>query len=112
MAILAWICLIVLYLSLNSKTSSVFKKGIADILKALVHPALIRFFALYVFYLCISIFCLSGLGLWDFSLLKGTVIWFVTVGFVTVSKINNTSNHTTYFKEWLLDNLKAIVLIE
>lgn len=107
---LAWATWILIAL-----TACMFSKNIrqsfADILKALfalkISVSLLAFFihtALYVF-------ILFKLGLWDISLLKDTLIWAFSFGFISLMNINKV-NDIKYFKTVLLDTIKWTIAIE
>ncbi len=107
---LAWATWILIAL-----TACMFSKNIRQsfvgILKALfawkISVSLLAFFihtALYVF-------ILFKLGLWDISLLKDTLIWAFSFGFISLMNINKV-NDSKYFKTVLLDTIKWTIAIE
>lgn len=112
LAILAWAGIIFLILIMRNKTRDIVKKSSQDILRSLLQPVLLKFFASYASYFLLCLFCLSGFHLWDLSLLKSALIWFFSVGIVTAFKISSIDHRLSYFKEWVLDNLKVIIVLE
>ncbi len=57
------------------------------------------------------VFLLYKLNLWDFSLLKDTIFWFVGLGFITLINVNK-ANDINYFKNFVLDTLKWTIIVE
>jgi len=96
-------------------TVCMFSKGIRQslvgILKALfawkIFVSLLAFFihtALYVF-------VLYKIGVWNISLLKDTIIWTFSFGFVSLVNINKVNN-TKYFRNIFFDSIKWTIAIE
>ncbi len=55
--------------------------------------------------------CLYYLNIWNFGLLKDTIIW--SIAFSTILFFNiNKAKDLTYFKPVILENFKAIVILE
>ncbi|MCJ8146537.1 hypothetical protein MKI79_06425 [Acinetobacter sp. A3.8] len=69
--------------------------------------------SLFAFYLHTSfyIFLLYKLGFWNISLLKDTIIWSLSFGFVSLMNINKVDD-TKYFKNVFLDAIKWTIAIE
>jgi hypothetical protein len=72
---------------------------------------LVLFGALYA-YLGLVIWGLSALSLWDLGQTKNTMAWSVAVGIVTMFRLPNLAEDVPFFRDWLLDNLKLIALVE
>jgi len=53
------------------------------------------------------------IGFWDKSMLKDTVVWTVTVGFVMLAQsATKATKDDRYFKEIFLENIKLTVIVE
>lgn len=107
---LAWATWILIAL-IACMFSKNIRQSFADILKALfawkISVSLLAFFihtGLYVF-------ILFKLGFWDISLLKDTLIWAFSFGFVSLMNVNKV-NDSKYFKTVLLDTIKWTIALE
>jgi hypothetical protein len=69
-------------------------------------------FWLLVAYTAAVVAALSQLSLWDAGELKTTMIWLVAVGLATLFKLPQIREKTHFFREWALDNLKLIGVLE
>jgi hypothetical protein len=64
-----------------------------------------------VYTLC-EVLLLIKLGLWDFSQIKNTLVWFFSVGFLSLFQMNAIKSDGKYFKRIVFDNLKLIAIIQ
>lgn len=91
--------------------SKSIRQSIFGIFKALfawkISVSLLAFFLHTAFY----VFILSKTGLWNPSLLKDTIIWALSFGFVSLMNINKV-NDTKYFKNVFIDAIKWTIAIE
>jgi hypothetical protein len=87
------------------------RKSIFSVLKALfawqISISLLAFFL----HTSIYVFILFKLGLWNISLLKDTIIWTLSFGFISLININKV-NSSKYFKNVLIDAVKWTIGIE
>lgn len=87
------------------------RQSILGVLKALfawkISVSLLAFFAHTTFY----VFILYKLGFWNIALLKDTIIWTLSFGFVSLMNINKI-NDTKYFKNIFIDAIKWTIAIE
>lgn len=100
LAFLIWAFLIILYL--------VFKKiglrSISSLLRMIFWSKLTIHFLIILFYTIAITYFLDKIGLWNLSQLKNTVLWFLTVGAVSLFyTIDKTKSN--YLKETLKDVL-------
>lgn len=63
-------------------------------------------------YIGLTVLCLDGLQIWDTSQIKNTIMWSIFVGMAAVYKATNNSKGLVFFKEWIIDNLKLIAVLE
>jgi len=63
-------------------------------------------------YVVMMIYGLARLGLWDFSLLKGSVIWFFSVAVFSLFQVNKFSESPHKLKGLVADSFKLVVVIE
>lgn len=62
-------------------------------------------------YITVITICLYFLKIWNFGLLKDTIIWSIASSTILFFNINKAKD-LTYFKPVILENLKAIVILE
>jgi hypothetical protein len=107
---LAWAIWILVALAVCMFSNNM-RRSFAEIIKALlawkISVSLLAFFLHTSLYVLI----LFKLRLWDVSLLKDTIIWGISFGFVSLVNINKV-NDSTYFKKVFLDTIKWTIAIE
>jgi len=107
LAISIWI-IIALVACLFSKS---IRQSLGGVLKALFAWKILA--SLFAFYFNTSfyIFILYKLEFWNVALLKDTIIWSLSFGFVSLMNINKI-NSTKYFKNVFLDAIKWTIVNE
>jgi hypothetical protein len=92
------------------------KAKIGDPLRSLVKAFLAKkilipflFMALYVWG---ATYLLSLIRVWEPSLLKDTLLWFVGVGLVMFVNLNKAQDDEKFFRNIVLDNLKLVAVLE
>lgn len=88
------------------------RKLIHTLLKALLQKQIIILIFFYFSYVAIAALCLESLGLWDTNQIKNTVVWALFVGITSTANAVKNSKGRTFFKDWIFDQIKIIVLIE
>ena len=83
-AILIWIAVTIGFL-LAKKSG---RNSLRGILEAIFHYRMIVVYLLMIPYIVGTIYLLSRIDFWDISQLKNSITWFLTVGFVSLLKIN------------------------
>ncbi len=63
-------------------------------------------------YVVMIIYGLACLGLWDFSLLKGSLIWFFSVAIFSLFQVNKFSESPHKIRELVADSFKLVVVVE
>lgn len=71
--------------------------------------SIILFMFLYVFLIVCSLYWIR---FWQFSMLKDTIIWLLSVAFLTLMNTTKVDENEHYFKDVIFDNLKLIVILE
>lgn len=79
-----------------------FKIGISKSLKNLIYsffaPKLTTIYIIMILYTLCTLLVLNYFHLWDFTLLKDSVFWFITFAIVTFFKIDKASNNDFFIK--------------
>lgn len=87
------------------------RKEFLNILKAFFNIKIVIPLTCFGIYCIIIIILLFKVDLWDFKLLKDTIIWFFSAGLIIFFDTNKIQN-TSYFKQLLKSNLKIIIFLE
>ena len=107
-AFFLWGLVFIVWLLFNKKV----RLSITTFFKAFSQNKIPIVFLIMIVYVCLQAFLLYEIKLWDFSLIKDTIYWFLVVAFllfVNVTKVNKEEN---YFKKLITDNIKIVVVIE
>jgi hypothetical protein len=88
------------------------RKSFKQVLKAFFVKAIITTLALMIIYITIVVFGLFKIGLWESHQLKNTIIWAVSVGALSLFKINSIKKDPHFFKNSVLDNLKLVAIVQ
>lgn len=75
--------------------------------KKIIIPVLFMLF--YVYGITIVLFLMN---IWDLSILKDTIIWTFSTGFVLFFNLTKAKEDENFFKKMILGNLKVVVLLE
>jgi hypothetical protein len=65
-----------------------------------------------IIYITIVVFGLFKIGLWESNQLKNTIIWAISVGTLSLFKINLIRKDPHFFKNSVLDNFKLIAIVQ
>jgi len=63
-------------------------------------------------YITLLIFLLIKFNIWDITLLKDTLLWFIFAGFGMLLNINKIQQDDRYFKRLILTNLRLALVLE
>lgn len=110
-AIALWLLAISIYIFSSSKMAEV-RNAFKGVLTALFVRQIMSVLCLMVAYMAIVIYWLSELGLWNFEQLKNTVFWCVSVGFMSLFKLEKIKQDKHFFKHSVLDNLKLLAILQ
>lgn len=88
------------------------RRAFADGLNAFAKKVIIVPFSLLVLHTLAITWILSRLGLWDYSQIKNTILWFGGVAVVSFVRIHKIADGRSYFKSTIKDNIRIIVFIE
>ena len=107
-ATLIWLGILFLYLVFFKNFLESFK----SVLKAFFNDKVFSLVLISVIYLEIIILILAILSFWNFSLIKGTIFWYIGVGFITMLNLPKATEGIDFFKSTLIQNFKFIILFE
>lgn len=107
-ATLLWILFVIIACLFSSK----LRNSIGTLLKAFLVRQIGAIVLLSITYTSGILLLLNKIGLWDLTLVKDAVFWFIGSGFVIVMNLNEAKKEKAFFKKLLIDNFKLIVILE
>jgi hypothetical protein len=110
-AIALWLVAISIYIFSSAKMASV-RNALNDVLAVFFVRQIMSVLCLMVAYMAIIIYWLYKLELWDFEQLKNTIFWCVSVGFMSLFKLEKIKKDKSFFKKSVLDNLKLLAVLQ
>ena len=110
-AILVWV-LIALGFIAHPSVWRVLKGNFVGLVRAFVSRHIISSITFMTIYVVMMIYGLSHLGIWNFSLLKESLIWFFSVAFFSLIQINKFVDSPNQIRDIVVDNLKLIIIVE
>lgn len=108
LAAIIWIFLIILSLQFNTKTRMLF----GNVVKAFFASRILFVILLAFLYSSFIIFLLHQLKIWNFSLLKDSIYWFIGSGVLVIISLTKADKEKDFFKNILWDNLKLVLILE
>ena len=110
-ALVIWFFIFIIFALFSRKMKKV-RESFTQFVKPFFAKKIITTLVLMVIYITIVVFALFKIGLWESHQLKNTLIWAVSVGFLSFFKINSIKEYHRFFKKLVLDNLKLIVIVQ
>ncbi|TMP70772.1 hypothetical protein CWB76_09405 [Pseudoalteromonas sp. S1609] len=110
-AIALWLLAISIYLLLSPKMVEVrdsFKSLISAFFVKQIQVVLWLMFA----YMSAVIYYLSEVDLWNIEQLKNTIFWSVSVGLISLFKLQSIKKDKSFFKHSVIDNLKLLTILQ
>lgn len=90
------------------ETRNAFKGALV----ALFVRKIISVLCLMVAYMAIVIYWLSEFNLWNYEQLKNTIFWCISVGFMSLFKLEKIKKDKSFFKHSVMDNLRLLAIIQ
>ncbi|WP_367867099.1 hypothetical protein [Pedobacter sp. WC2423] len=88
------------------------QKDIKPILAALFTKHILIIYLLTIVYTTFCVMLLVKIGMWDFSLLKDTIVWMIFAALPTMYKACTASNVKMYFKTTLFELIQVTIFLE
>jgi len=93
-------------------TKKEVRLSIWNFIKALFEWKLLISIFLMAVYIGMVTFILGKVGIWDLTLLKDTIYWFISGAIVLYANVFNNVEKEGYFKRLIITNLGAIIIVE
>ena len=110
-AIGLWLLAISIYVFLSPKMVEV-KSSFRHLLSAFFVKQIMSVLGLMIVYIIFVIYFLSEMDLWNVEQIKNTVFWCVSVGFMSLFKIESIKKDKSFFKHSVIDNLKLLAILQ
>lgn len=88
------------------------RKAFKGLLSAFFVRQIISVLSLMIAYMSVVIYCLSELELWNDEQLKNTIFWCISVGFISLFKLEKIKKDKSFFKHSVIDNLKLLTILQ
>lgn len=105
---ICWVTVFII-LSLTQKT---IRESVLRVIMAFTEYKILIMFFMMLVYISIFISIFYSLSIWDFSLIKDTLLWTFGVAFAMLVNINEASEKEDYFKKVLFNSFKLIIVLE
>lgn len=106
-----WLLVISVYVLLSPQMGEV-RSSFRQVLSAFFVRKIMLMLGLMVAYMMFVVYCLYGLDLWNAEQIKNTIFWCVSVGFMSLFKIESAREDKSFFKHSVLDNLKLLAILQ
>jgi len=110
-SIIFWFLVFSGYVLFSSNMQEV-RRSLILVLKGFFHIKILLVLFFLSTYMCLSVYGLYLINLWDSSQIKNTVIWYFSIGIFSLFKIISEKKTGNFFKNLLMDFLKISALIE
>ncbi|WMI72120.1 hypothetical protein RBH88_03200 [Aminobacterium sp. MB27-C1] len=110
-AIGLWLLAFSVYIYLSPKVAEV-RKSFRHLLSVFFVKQILLVLGLMVAYMVTMVYFLSELDLWNVEQIKNTIFWFVSVGFMSLFKIETIKKDRSFFKHSVIDNLKLLAIFQ
>lgn len=104
------IWLVVLFIFMLAKKE--IRKSLLDVIKAFFKIKILIPVILMIIYIFGTLLVLYQINLWDISLLKDLIIWFIFTGLVLVFNSITSKKEESFFRKYIIDNIKIVIIIE
>lgn len=88
------------------------RRAIPDLLRAFFNAKIFVPFVAMLLYIFAMIITLKRIGFWDISAIKDTILWITGTAFTVFFNLNKAIEDDRFFKNFVIDNIKLIVLLE
>jgi len=107
-AIAFWFMVFMIFVLLKKDVRS----SVDNLFKVFFQNKIFVVFLIMTFYVISLLILLQKLGVWQFSLLKETIFWYLGVAVTSLFNANKVNEDRNYFKNIFKDNLRLIVILE
>ena len=110
-ALVIWISFVCLFVICSPKMDQA-RKSLGNLVKLFFTRPIASVLLLLLIYITIMIYGLAKVGLWEFHQLKNTIVWTVSVAFLSLFRLESAKQDPHFIKNLVLDNLKLIAIVQ
>lgn len=107
LALLIWLFIALAVINFRKNT----RESLSRIFKLLFGKQIGTILLLFILYIILTVFLLWKISIWDLSLMKDTLFWFISVALVLFLSINKVRD-THFFKETVKESFKWTIIVE
>lgn len=108
LAVIFWLFILILW-AFSQKN---IRKSFLGVLKSLFQIKILSVIIAAIIYTVFTVLLLAKMGIWEWTLLKDTIYWFIAVAFILLINTNKVNQEKGFFITILKDNLKIILVLE
>lgn len=108
MAVIFWLLIMIVWV-ISQKT---IRKSLFDVFRALFKLKILSVIISAILYTVLVAYILAKVGIWEWTLLKDVIYWFIAIAFVLLMNTNKATQEKGFFLNVLKDNLKIILVLE
>jgi hypothetical protein len=106
-----WLVVISVYVLLSPKMVEV-RSSFGHLLSTFFVRQIMSVLGLMVAYMMFVVYFLYEMDFWNTEQIKNTIFWCVSVGFMSLFKIESIKKDKSFFKHSVLDNLKLLAILQ
>lgn len=110
-AIAVWLLVISVYVLLSPKMVEV-RSSFRHLLSTFFVRQIMSVLGFMAAYMMFVVYFLYEMDLWNTEQIKNTIFWCVSVGFMSIFKIESIKKDKSFFKHLVLDNLKLLAILQ
>lgn len=111
LAVALWVIAIAIYILSANKMRGI-RESIISLVSIFFVRQIISILTLMIIYIGVVVYLMSEASLWNIGQIKNTVFWAVTVGIMSLFKLESIKSDRGFFKHSVIDNLKALAIIQ
>jgi len=106
-----WLLAISVYAALSPKMAGL-RSSFRHLLSTFFVRQIMSVLGLMAIYMTFVVYFLYEVDLWNAQQIKNTVFWCVSVGFMSLFKIESIKKDKSFFKHSVIDNLKLLAILQ
>ncbi len=107
-ALIFWLSILIIWLGTNKS----LREPIKRLLKTLCAKPILISIAMLICYMCLIVYILTKINIWDLTQLKATIFWGATVGFKSLYDINEVKKQEAFFLYKTKEIFKVTILLD
>lgn len=106
-----WLLVVLIVILFSPKMVSV-RASFRGVMSAFFVRQIMTILTLMIIYMSLIIYVLSKLNLWNIGQIKNTIFWGMSVGFMSLFKLQSIKKDKAFFKHSVIDSFKLLAIIQ